>query len=234
MGDLLVKKIVHSGVSDRSWLANDHGVDATKSIILDASKFDKTTYWSDGWLKAGLALGQNTSTKMYEPYAGTTDEVQVLTVGGSGLTSFTVTFGGQTTGAIVAAATAAQVQTALEALSTIGVGNVLVTGSAGGPWTLAWRGTLADTNVAQVTATPTGGSGTVTPSTTTAGGAAGGSDGAQTFAGLLFTDVEVLSASSRITAALFRHGFVIQANLPANSGIDAPAIAAAAGRLFFE
>lgn len=74
--------------------------------------------------------------------AGTND-VQTLTVTGSPTGgTFTITFGGQTTSAIAYNATAATVQTALQALSTIGSGNVTVTGSAGGPWTVTFGGQL--------------------------------------------------------------------------------------------
>lgn len=104
----------------------------------------------------------------------TTSEVQSVTEGGSGLTSFTLTFSGQTTGAIVAAATAAALQTALEALSNVDPGDVAVTGSASGPWNVAYGGQYAGVNVPQMTATPTGGSGTVTVATVTAGGAGAG------------------------------------------------------------
>lgn len=104
----------------------------------------------------------------------TTEEVQTLTEGGAGLTSFTVTFGGQTTGAIPDDSSAAVVQAALEALSTIGPNNVYVTKTASGASTAAYRivfvNALANQNVAQFTTTPTGGSGTVTPATVTQGG----------------------------------------------------------------
>ncbi len=102
----------------------------------------------------------------------TTEEVQVVTEGGSGLTSFTLTFAGQTTGSIAANATAATVRTALEALSNVAPGDVVVTGSAGGPYTVSFAGAYDDTNVAQMTATPTGGTGTVTVTTQTAGAGA--------------------------------------------------------------
>jgi hypothetical protein len=102
------------------------------------------------------------------------DEVQTVTLGaGNTGGTFTITFGAQTTSALAFNATAAQVQTALEALSSIGVNNVLVTGSAGGPYTLTFRNALGRTNVAQVTATPslTGGTNTATPATVTQGSA---------------------------------------------------------------
>lgn len=100
---------------------------------------------------------------------GGTDEQQTLTEGGSGLTSFTVTFSGQTTGSLDDQVTAADLQTALEGLSTIGEGNVSVSGNAGGPYTVTFIEALGDQNVAQMTTTPTGGTGTVTVATTVAG-----------------------------------------------------------------
>lgn len=100
-----------------------------------------------------------------------TNEKVTLTAGGSGLTSFTLTFGGQTTTSLDAAATAAEVQAALEALSTIGADNVLVTGSAGGPYTVTFIGTLGGADVGGITTTPTGGTGTMTPAVATAGNA---------------------------------------------------------------
>jgi hypothetical protein len=138
-----------------------------------------------GVLEAGQVLAYETASKKYVKYAGTTDEVQTVTEGGSGLTSFTLTYSGQTTGAIAAGATAADVQTALEALSNIAPGDVTVTGAAGGPYTVTFGGTLADTNVAQMTAIPTGGTGTVTVATTTAGGADSGTGGSETAVGIL-------------------------------------------------
>ncbi|MGW4119889.1 hypothetical protein [Nocardia sp. NPDC004711] len=60
-----------------------------------------------------------------------------VTIGGSPTGgTFPLTFNGQTASGIAYNATAAAVQTALEALSSIGAGNVTVTGSAGGPYTV--------------------------------------------------------------------------------------------------
>lgn len=105
--------------------------------------------------------------------AGGTDEVQTVTVTGvpTGGT-FTLTYSGQTTGAIAYNATATAVQTALTALSNVGAGNVEVTGSAGGPYTVTFQGTLADENVAQMTATASLTGGT-TPGVTVATGTGG-------------------------------------------------------------
>lgn len=106
--------------------------------------------------------------------AGAGNEHQSITFGGAGLTSFTLTYDGQTTASIDYTAatepTAAEIQTALEALSNLAPGDVIVTGALDGPFDVEFAGTLADTNVAEMTATPTGGTGTVTIATVTAGG----------------------------------------------------------------
>ena len=54
--------------------------------------------------------------------------------------SFTVDFGGARTTPLAHNASAAQVQTALEALSTIGAGNVQVSGEPGGPYSVEFTG----------------------------------------------------------------------------------------------
>lgn len=103
-----------------------------------------------------------------------TNEVQLVTVNGSPTGgTFTLTFDGHTTGTIAYNAAAATVQTALLALPNLDSGDVVVTGSAGGPWTLTFGGNYARSNVNALTATYsglTGGSSpTVTISTSTAG-----------------------------------------------------------------
>ncbi|HEX5762187.1 MAG TPA: hypothetical protein VFY04_03590 [Solirubrobacterales bacterium] len=63
----------------------------------------------------------------------------------------------QTTAPIAFNASAATLQAALEALSNIAPGDIAVSGPAGGPWAIAFGGTrFADTNVAQMTSSPTG------------------------------------------------------------------------------
>lgn len=204
-------------VEKRSWLLSQHGTDpgTTPSITLDVSAFTAATHYPNGYIPSGTNLAKITANGLYGPYT-VTNEVQTLTEGGAGLTSFTVTFGGQTTTSLLAAATAAQVQAALEALSSIGAGNITVTGSAGGPYTLTFIGVFAGTDVAQVTATPTGGSGTVTPATTTAGGTEG-SGGLEVCAGHLFASVKVpnlLDNTKDVGGALLVHGFVRLSKLP--------------------
>jgi len=83
------------------------------------------------------------------------NEVQRVTISGSPTSgSFTLTFNGQTTGAIAFNASAAAVQTALEALSNIAPGDVSVTGGPGPnvAYDITFLGTYAITNVTQMTA----------------------------------------------------------------------------------
>ncbi len=61
---------------------------------------------------------------------------------------FRLGFAGQTTAALPTNATSAEIDDALESLSTIGSGNVAVIGPAGGPWTVEFVDSLADTDVA--------------------------------------------------------------------------------------
>lgn len=174
---------------------------------------------SDTSIPAGTPLGKVTATGLYGAYSGganRTDERVTLTEGGSGLTSWTATFGGQTTASIDDDATAAQAQTALEALSTIGAGNVLVTGtSVATGLTVTFRGDLADADVSAITTTPTGGTGTVVVAVTTAGGAEGSSDGRQVFAGLLYDTIPTRGkVAGNVGASRIVLGAIYEAKLP--------------------
>jgi len=87
--------------------------------------------------------------------------------------NFTLTFNGQTTGNIVYNATAGAVQTALEALSNIAPGDVIVTSPVASTWIIEFAGVYADTNVAQLTGTDVdlmGGADTITITTPQPGG----------------------------------------------------------------
>jgi hypothetical protein len=204
-------------VEKRSWLLSQHGTDpgTTPSITLDISAFTAGVHYPNGFIPSGTPLAKLTASGLYGPYT-VSNEVQTVTEGGSGLTSFTLTFGGQTTASLAAAATAAQVQSALEALSTVGAGNVVVTGNASGPYTVTFQGALAGTDVAAMTATPTGGTGTVTIATATAGGTEG-TGGLDVAAGLLFSSVKVPNTADTtkdVGAAMLVHGFVKLSKLP--------------------
>lgn len=107
--------------------------------------------------------------------AGSTSEVQRITITGTPTGgTFTVTHGGFTTTAIAYNANAATVQAALEALPSIGTGNVSCGGGAlpGSFVTCTFQGTLAAANIVQMTATGsfTGGSSPAVAITTTTAG----------------------------------------------------------------
>jgi hypothetical protein len=83
------------------------------------------------------------------------DDTQLVTlVGGTaaGVWGLTVDLGSgdETTADISATASAATVQTALEALASLAPGDVVVTGDAGGPYTVVFGGTFDDTDVEQM------------------------------------------------------------------------------------
>ncbi|MGV2914725.1 hypothetical protein [Streptomyces alfalfae] len=209
----------------RPWLMSMLGIEANVSVTLDLTQFDENLHWmeaskyqSERKLKSGIPLGKVAATGLYAPYAAVTNEVQTLTVtGGPTGGTFTITWSGQTTAAIAYNATAAAVQSALEALSNIAPGDVTVTGNAGGPWTLTWGGTQLGEDVAAPTTTESFTGGTspdITIATTTAGGAATASDGSQIFAGFLFTEVAFNPGATKCAAPLMVHGQIDVAKLP--------------------
>lgn len=181
------------GRGNRQWLGSTHALEDAASVRPDPDLFTETDF-PDGYVPSGTPLGRVTADGQVGPYTGdSTDEVVTLTESGSGLTSFTITFGGDTTDALDDDATAEDVQAALEALDSIGEGNIEVTGGplATGPFTLTFVGDLANTNVGSVTTTPTGGTGAVDVAVTTAGGADASADGREVLAGFLADDREI-------------------------------------------
>lgn len=102
---------------------------------------------------------------------GSSNEQQLVTITGAPTGgSFTLTFSGQTTGAIAWNASAAVVKAALVALSNMESADVYVTGT--GPYTVTFRGQYSGTNVAALTATAslTGGTSPAVAITTPTGG----------------------------------------------------------------
>jgi hypothetical protein len=87
----------------------------------------------------------------------TQSEVQVATMSTAGGAAtggtFTLTFDGATTAPVAYNVSAADLQTALRAIPTINGANVGVTGSAGGPYTITFAGTLANKSVTLIQAT---------------------------------------------------------------------------------
>lgn len=93
------------------------------------------------------------------------NELQTITIGGAPTGgTFTLTYttpnpsnSTATATAIPFNASALEVEGKLAALTNIGSGNISVTGANGGPWTVEFKGTrFADTNVNQITASPSG------------------------------------------------------------------------------
>lgn len=219
------------GQGNQTWLGSRHGTQSCRTVTIAKASLTANTHYPNGYIPSGTPLAKATSgtySGLYVPLAASVSEVQTVTEGGSGLTSFTLTLDGETTGSIAAAATAAAVQSALEALSNIAPGDVTVTGSAGGPYTLTFGGARVGKDVPALTATPTGGSGTVTIATPTAGGS-GTTDSSDVLAGFVFVDTPV--GAGNPVAALVDHGRIVEANLPLP--VNAAAKASAAGRIWF-
>jgi hypothetical protein len=94
-----------------------------------------------------------------------TNETQTVklganTTGGSFALTYTTPIPSNTSATasgIPAGASAAELEEKLKELANIGAGNVAVTGAAGGPWTVEFKGArYADTNVTQMSADPSG------------------------------------------------------------------------------
>lgn len=120
------------------------------------------------------------STRAYYVTSENGNDVQLVTVnatGGHYTLSFTgpedAPIGVQTTASIAQSATAGDVQTALEALAAIVPGDVLVTGSVGGPYTVEFKGAYLNVDMALMTGTTidlSGGADTVTVTSVFDGG----------------------------------------------------------------
>lgn len=115
------------------------------------------------WLGAGLGLHSS--------------EAQTVTITGTPTGgTFTLSFAGSTTSTIAYNAAASVVRAALEALDTVGAGNVAVTGGPGPgtPWVATFQGALAGIDVPVMTGSAVGLTGGTTPAiaitTTTPGG----------------------------------------------------------------
>lgn len=96
-------------------------------------------------------------------------EVQTLSITGAPTGgTFRLGFSGAITGPLPYNVTAAALQTALEQLAPIGAGNVTVTGTAPGPYTVTFSGAYAGINVPQLTLEATAFVGGTAPNVTIA------------------------------------------------------------------
>jgi hypothetical protein len=100
--------------------------------------------------------------------AGNSEQTVTISGTGSGDT-FTLTFEGETTSAIAFDAIATTVKAGLESLVSIGAGNVDVSGNAGGPYTVEFKGAFAKREVSLLTGAVTDGAITITKTDASAG-----------------------------------------------------------------
>lgn len=168
----------------------------------------------------------NVTVEETTPGVSPVNEVQKLELIGTYTGgTFTLTFDGQTTGAIAYNATDATVKAALEALSNIAVGDVAVTGGPGpaSPWFVTFQGAYAATDVNLITVDGTNltGGGSVTVETVTEGG--GLSDEVQSFGFNGTGGTYTLSFGGQTTSALAHDATAatVQAALEALSSIGA-------------
>ncbi|WP_155292973.1 hypothetical protein [Rhodococcoides fascians] len=125
----------------------------------------KAEIWAPGAKKTENAVAKKSFTMNYfadglkrifhkqESTASILNAVQTVTLpAGTTGGTFTLTYQGVATTALSNTATAAAVRSALQALAGIGAGNVDVTGSAGGPYTITFIGDLAGDPVSLLTA----------------------------------------------------------------------------------
>jgi hypothetical protein len=224
--DLGIKTTDVASPSDRRWLLSPPNSDALLEpvgITLDGDLFPDADF-PDGLVPSGTVIGRVAATKLGGPYGGRSNEVQQFDLGGASAGTFTVTFDGETTGAINWDATAADVQAALEGLSNIDPGDVEATGGPlpGTAVVLTFGGQHAGENVPEITIDGAGLTGAAVTITTTTEGGSAVSDGRERASGHTLTDVKV-EAGRRTTVALVWKGRVRQTFLPDASGLDAAA-----------
>lgn len=170
-----------------AYYRNRHRLDADTRFtwllpqwVMDMYRVDLAYQMAAGDWMAALAVSEATIRSWFSAWGvtpvfhldggiGGTNEVQTITVTGSPTGgSYTLTYAGQTTGTIPWNATAAQVRTALEALSNIGA-NDIVTGGGPHPATAITVQFLSDTpgtDFALMTDTDAGLTGGTTPAVT--------------------------------------------------------------------
>lgn len=164
----------------------------------------------------------------YTVTSAVSNEVVTVTLTDAEGGTFTLTFDGDTTAALDYDAVADDVETALEALSGIEVGDVVVSGAAGGPYRIEFQGNLASQDVGAVTAdgasldgstpsigiveTTTGGVGVDEEQTVTLSGAAGGTF-TLTYSGNTTTDLDYDATAAEVQSALEALGSIGAGNV---------------------
>ena len=153
----------------------------------------------EGLVRAGTLLAVDPASKKWLVYDNTAavNEVQTATIsgtptGGTFALGFTPVAGGDVlvTTPLAHNAPSADVRAALEALSNVGEGNVTVSGSAGGPYTITFVNGLGSRDVPLVTLANNSLTGGSSPSVTIAQTTAGVAGG-QVAAGICANDIDV-------------------------------------------
>lgn len=168
----------------------------------------------------------NETTQLWVPWVSLTgNEIQTIGLGAASAGTITISFDGETTAAIAYDATAAAVQAALLLLSNLNPGDVVVSGTAfPGVLTLTFGGALANKDIPQITATPSGlTGGTVTIATTTAGA----STGVGQIRGFVWPDPIQLHATNEKLGQTMLRGRIHYADIPLILGNTANQLKAA-------
>lgn len=135
-------------------------------------------------IAAGDLVAVGAGNRLVTAATAAQDEVYQITIEATGGT-YTITYDGQTTSALAFNAAAATIETALEALSNVGVDELLVTGT-GATRTITAAGTLGDIDLDDLTVDDTEATGgSVTGATVTQGSA--GASAASTIVGQALT-----------------------------------------------
>jgi YD repeat-containing protein len=143
----------------------------------DVANVNVGTNGGSAWTLPGTIPSRSDSVLlMSTAYAA--DAVQIVRLTGTPTGgTFTLTFGGDTTGGIAYNASAATVQTALIGLVSIGSGNAVVTDAPGSGWEVRFAGTLTGSWQAKLAASGASLTGGISPgvaiSTVSAGGDTG-------------------------------------------------------------
>lgn len=165
-------------------------------------------------------------------------ESQTVTVASATGGTFTLTYAGQTTTALAYNVSAADMEAALAALSTVGLGNVHVSGPASGVYTVTFSSTLGNASALTATDSTTGSGHSVTPATSAAGTTSSGmygpydpaaTDGRQTLArgsAYILDEIYVVNpsgsrmpSSNEIIGGVFEGGDVWRERLLITTGV---------------
>lgn len=130
---------------------------------------DLTLEWNRGGNTQSVS-GSGFGRAIEDGVQMTGNAVYTVAITGSPTTgTWTATVGGDSTSTLTPLSTATSVRLALEALPSVGAGNVSVTGEAGGPWRVEFTASLAQTDV-ELTVANTFDEGSVTATEVAVGG----------------------------------------------------------------